>query len=56
MEELTGQQLDNNTFKESNSLGYFYIEPGCIANVDCCLYVHTIIMRFFNLCFVHIRT
>ena len=29
--ELTGQQLDN-TFKEPNSLGYFYIEAGPIAH------------------------
>ena len=29
--ELTGQQLDG-TFKEPNSLGYFYIEAGPITH------------------------
>ena len=32
LEEPTGQQLDDDTFKEPNSLGYFYIEAGPIAH------------------------
>ena len=30
--DLTGQQLDDDTFEELNSLGYFYIEAGPIAH------------------------